>query len=138
MIRGLPFAVAVIVYAVTCASLSTAAEAPTQAEIEQWIIGKWFLETTDDGFSFKTTTTYRKDGTLSGQSVIVRGGRTLNLTFSGTWKAKGSTVIESIEKSDPPTELVGIREEDVSEINEKTYRYRDGQGKERLRTRLSE
>jgi hypothetical protein len=139
MIRRLSFSVFAMLFAVGPAHVTRAAEVPSETEIAKLIAGKWYQVEVINDISTKATTTFRKDGTFSGEAMMTKGERTLKLTVTGTWKVAGSKLIETIEKSEPPGIPSGKQSTDeVLEINEKTFRYRTEEGKERTATRVTE
>src|SRR5262245_46299014 len=111
----------------TCllALVARAAEAPPDAEIEKLIVGKWYEEASENGLDIKATTTYKKDGTLSGEATMTNGDRTLKLSVTGTWKVADGKITETVEKVEPPLPIPPKSTDTIVEINAKTFRYRN-------------
>ena len=121
-----------------CAPVIAQTAPPAEAEIAKLIVGKWTQEEVINGATIKATTTYQKDGSLSGEAVIAKDGRTLNISVTGTWRISGSNLIEFVEKGTPPQAVpAGGKEttDEVLEINDNILRYKTDKGEERTKTR---
>src|SRR5262245_19624372 len=84
------------------ATITAQSAPPTEGVIAKLIVGKWFQEEAVNGVTIKSTTTYHKDGVLSGEAVLTKGGRSLYISIKGTWRVEGSKLIEVVEKVTPP------------------------------------
>lgn len=120
-------------------SSGKAAELPADAEIEKLLVGKWVQEEMMNGITIKATTTYEKDGKLSGEATINAGDRMIKIVVLGSWKMTMGKLTETIDRSEPPTIPAGKTSTDeLLEINKKICRYRAEDGTERTKTRVAE
>src|SRR5262245_38901244 len=130
MFRCAAVAVGLVVVAI-------AGEQLPDAAIEKLLVGKWRHEDMN-GLS-NATTTFGADGTFVGEATAGTGDDAQKLHVTGKWKVSGGKLIETIETCKPPVMKVGMEFTDtVLEINDKTYRYRNEQGKEYVETRIAE
>jgi hypothetical protein len=104
---------------------------PSDAEIRKLLVGKWSQEETlPNGAKGKATTTYKGDGTFSGEGTIEFQGQTLRITASGTWKVEGGDLSETIDKSEPAVAPKGAVSKDaVLSISKTVLRRRTKEGK---------
>jgi hypothetical protein len=119
--------------------LTQAAEPTTNPDIEKQVVGKWFQELSIRGFDVKATTTYHPDGKFSGEGVLTKGERTVNMVVTGSWKLEGSRLIEKVSTCTPPLIRRGreAATEDI-EVNDKALRFINEQGEEMTKTRVTE
>src|SRR4051812_10555728 len=81
---------------------------PSDADIRRLIVGKWAQEIqTDQGITVKGTTTYRRDGTFTGDAEFSVAGQTIRIALEGTWKVADGVIAETVEKSNSPAVAKG-------------------------------
>jgi hypothetical protein len=126
-------AAVIISLAVAYVGSARADDPPKQsdAEIRKLLIGRWSEEMTlPNGAKGKATTTYKDDGTFAGEATFELQGQTRRIALSGTWKVEGGTLIETIDKCEPPVAPKGTVSKDaVLSISKTTLRRKTKEGK---------
>jgi hypothetical protein len=118
---------------------SQAAEPTTTDDLHKQLVGKWFEELDFRGFRIKATVTYHADGKLSSEGVMTLGKRRMKLIITGSWKAEGDKLIETVATCQPPLLRRGREATSaVVEISESVFRYVNEDGDEGVRTRVEE
>jgi hypothetical protein len=117
-----------------CAS---AADLPPDVEIEKLLVGRWSERESEEGGSLTTTTTFARGGGWSSEVVIAKGERKATIKLGGKWRVREKMLITTVENSNAASIPAGTSsEEKLLELDKKTCRYRDEDGKEHTRTRV--
>jgi hypothetical protein len=113
---------------------------PSDAEIKRLIVGKWAQEIDgDNGIKVKGTTTYRRDGTFTGEAAFSVAGQTIRIALEGTWKVQDGVISETVEKSNSPAVSKGqVQKDHVLSISQRTLERKDEQGKRTVQTRVGD
>lgn len=116
-----------------CANVLHAAE---EAEIKKLLPGTWIANIDKDGLKLTGETTFKADGSFSGNASIDHAGQKIKIDVEGTWSVKGDALESKVTKSSTPIMPVGTTTTDkIVEINDKTRKYKDAQGTEYTETR---
>src|SRR5262245_37125897 len=103
---------------------SQAAEPVGNADLQKQLVGKWFEELDFHGFHIKATVTYEADGKLSTDGVLTRGNRRMKLIITGSWKAEGDKLTETVATCWPPLLRRGRQATSVIvELSDSVFRY---------------
>ena len=116
------------------------AKKPSDADLAKRIVGKWSEEEQlQGGGTSKAMTTYRKDGTFTGEGTITRQGKSLTVKVSGTWKVTDGTLIETVEKCEPALIPKGkIFKDRILSVTDKVLKVKTEKGKEIVKMRVSD
>src|SRR5262245_41299167 len=139
MIYRLTTALITVALIVAAAAMARADDPPTDRDIEKQILGKWFQELTVRGYDVKATTTYHPDGKFSGEGLLTKGERTLNMVVTGRWKLEGAKLTETVASCDPPLLRRGRRATtEIVEVSDTTLRFLTDKGEEMTKRRVTE
>jgi hypothetical protein len=115
---------------------------PTDSEITKLIVGKWAVdEGGDNEPKIKGTMHYKKDGTVEANATIEIGKNPpLKVTVSGTWKAMDGVIVATVTKTNVPDLIKEgfVSKDTVISIDDKEFKYKSEQGKERTEKRIKE
>jgi hypothetical protein len=111
----------------------------SDAEITKLVVGKWYEERKGEGMELKGTTTYRKDGTFSGEATLKLRDESHKVSVTGTWKVADGSLIETVEACDPPILKKGhVSTDQVLAVTAKALKLKEKSGKEMIKTRIAE
>lgn len=120
------------------AIVSLQAEAASDADYKEKILGQWKQEFVQGPASMKGLETYNRDGTLIGDGMLSLQGQKIPIKLSGVWEIKNGTLIATVKKSNVPQMFpVGtVSKDKIVEINQTVYRYKTEDGELEQKTRV--
>ena len=120
------------------AIVSLQAEAASDADYKEKILGQWKQELVQGPASMKGLETYNRDGTLIGDYMLSLQGQKIPIKLSGVWEIKNGTLIATVKKSNVPQMFpVGtVSKDKIVEINQTVYRYKTEDGELEQKTRV--
>jgi len=120
------------------AVVSLQAEAASDADYKEKILGQWKQEFVQGPASMKGLETYNRDGTLIGDGMLSLQGQKIPIKLSGVWEIKNGTLIATVKKSNVPRMFpVGtVSKDKIVEINQTVYRYKTEDGELEQKTRV--
>ena len=120
------------------AIVSLQAEAASDADYKEKILGQWKQEFVQGPASMKGLETYNRDGTLIGDGMLSLQGQKIPIKLSGVWEIKNGTLIATVKKSNVPQMFpVGtVSKDKIVEINETVFRYKTEDGELERKTRV--
>ena len=120
------------------AIVSLQAEAASDADYKEKILGQWKQEFVQGPASMKGLETYNRDGTLIADGMLSLQGQKIPIKLSGVWEIKNGTLIATVKKSNVPQMFpVGtVSKDKIVEINQTVYRYKTEDGELEQKTRV--
>jgi hypothetical protein len=120
------------------AIVSLQAEAASDADYKEKILGQWKQEFVQGPASMKGLETYNRDGTLIADGMLSLQGQKTPIKLSGVWEIKNGTLIATLKKSNVPQMMpVGtVSKDKIVEINETVFRYKTEDGELERKTRV--
>ena len=120
------------------AIFSLQAEAASDADYKEKILGQWKEEFVEGPATFKGFETYQRDGTLIADGMLSLQGQKIPIKLAGVWEIKNGTLIATLKKSNVPQMMpVGIVSKDkIVEINQTVFRYKTEDGELERKTRV--
>lgn len=111
--------------------------AAEEADIKRLLPGKWIINQEVHGTKLTGESEVKADGTVSGSAAFMLQGKSVEYTYEAKWVVKGSkieyTVIKSTSEEMLKTGEVMVDE--VIEISDTTFKYKDEQGQVLTETR---
>lgn len=111
--------------------------AAEEADIKRLLPGKWSVNQEVHGTKLTGETHVKADGTVSGSAAFMILGKSVEYTYEAKWVVKGSKVEYTVTKSTSEDMLkVGeVMVDEVIEINDAIFKYKDEQGQVLTETR---
>lgn len=104
--------------------------AADEVEIKRLLPGKWTVNQEIHGTKLTGDTEVKADGTVSGSAAFTVLGKSVEYTYEAKWVVKGSKVEYTVTKSTSQEMLKTgeVMVDDVIEINDTTFKYKDEEG----------
>lgn len=120
------------------AIVSLQAEAASDADYREKILGQWKQEIVQGPATIKGLDTYNRDGTLIADGMLSLQGQKIPIKLSGVWEIKNGILIATVNKSNVPQMLpVGtVSKDKIVEINQTVFRYKTEDGELEQKTRV--